>query len=884
MKHLFTLKMFLIACISMLLGGGNAVAQTQTVSMDFEGETFPGNTDWSVTTFTEYASLSHNVGSKSASSAGKTSGNVTYTKPLTNVSNVTFYISKTSKNTNTSSYYVVEGSEDNVLWTELGKSVTFDKVTQNEWTETSIEINNFNGYIRVSYSGTAAVRLLDDITITYSEGEALPKLEGLTISPADGTTFETTQDVTITCPEGATIYYTTNGDAPTTESTSSTSDVTLTLDATTTVKVLAKKDGYNDATTSATFTKIIVLTGIAGVKEIVTSTTATDFEANWEDVIVTGVNGSNVYLQDASAGILMYLSGHGLTAGDKISGRVSGTAKLYNGVREITALDLTSATKVSGATVPAPIELTVAGILDNYEMYEGMLVVVKDATVSEAFTNLNGTITQDGKELTVRAADNNIAMAVQNTVDIKGYVGKYNTTIQLNVLAQEDITIKTAVPVFYFSTDAVSVRVDGEVTEPTLENTYDETPVYSSSNIEVATVNAETGEVTIVAEGESTITAKLVGAGKEASYTLTVTGLPVKKDGYYYLVTSVDELEVGARYLIVCKTKATVLAKQSDNTNFRTSVAATIEEDGELSVIKGLPEGAREVVLEHGTTNTLWSFYVVEENTYLALNEDNNYLQTGIHGLKNSSASIGISEGNAEIVFQSYTGRNLRYNASSPRFACYTTAQTAIQLYKLYTEFAIGTDGYASFYTDKAFVMPEGVEGGIVTAANEGKLTIEYNYAAGATVPAGTALLLKGAAGKYAYNLAVSEEAAPKNLLHGAECVDGDGMMSVEGENVKYYILSKDKNGENLGFYWAAAEGAAVKYQAGKAFLAIDAAAGVNAFSMFSLDGEATGIESTEAANAGDGKVYTLTGVCVGNNVKALPKGIYIVNGKKVAF
>lgn len=751
---------------------------------------------------------------------------------------------------------------------------------------------NASGKVELVFTQSAKkAAYIKSITIEYSEGDpALPNLEGLAISPADGTAFETTQEVTITCPEGATIYYTTNGDAPTTESTSSTSDVTLTLDATTTVKVLAKKDGYNDATTSATFTKITVLTGIAGVKDIVTSGNAT-FYANWEDVIVTGVNGDNVYLQDANAGILLYLQNHGLIVGDKISGRVSGTATLYKGLREITALDLTSATKVSGATVPAPIELTVAGILDNYEMYEGMLVVVKDATVSEAFTNLNGTITQDGKELTVRAANNNIAMVVQNTVDIKGYVGKYNTTIQLNVLVQEDITIKTAVPVFYFSTDAVSVRVDGEVTEPTLENTYDETPVYSSSNTEVATVNAETGEVTIVAEGETTITAKLVDADKEASYTLTVTGLPVKpvkKDGYYYLVTDVAELEVGARYLItnVADAGEVFVLSTAQNTNNRGQVSVTMEGDA----IKLVTEtGACELVLENGKKSGTWAFNVGTGYLYAA-SSSKNYLRTEETLSDNSSATIEINaDGIATIKFQgTYTRNWLQHNPSSKIFSCYSSAQKDVQLYKLYTEnqdeFSIGTDGYASFYTDKAFVMPEGVEGGIVTAANDGKLTIEYNYAAGETVPAKTALLLKGAVGKYAYNLAVSEEAAPKNLLHGAECVDGDGMMSVEGENVKYYILSKDKNGENLGFYWAAAEGAAVKYQAGKAFLAIDAAAGVNAFSMFSLDGEATGIESTEAANAGNGKVYTLTGVCVGNNVKALPKGIYIVNGKKVAF
>lgn len=48
-----------------------------------------------------------------------------------------------------------------------------------------------------------------------------------------------------------------------------------------------------------------------------------------------------------------------------------------------------------------------------------------------------------------------------------------------------------------------------------------------------------------------------------------------------------------------------------------------------------------------------------------------------------------------------------------------------------------------------------------------------------------------------------------------------------------------------------------------------------------SIDGETTSISALNTANAISGKVYNLNGQYVGNNVKTLQKGIYVVNGKK---
>lgn len=201
--------------------------------------------------------------------------------------------------------------------------------------------------------------------------------------------------------------------------------------------------------------------------------------------------------------------------------------------------------------------------------------------------------------------------------------------------------------------------------------------------------------------------------------------------------------------------------------------------------------------------------------------------------------------------------------------------------------FSITDAGFATYYTDKAFVMPENVQGGIVTKANKetNQLTISYNYQPGTVVPAKTPIVLKGEKGDYTVNYTTSEETAPAgNMLYGAENVDADGMTFVKGTNVKYYKLALGNDGK-CGFYWGATDGAAFEYTANRAFLAIDITDASQAPEGFSLDGDGgtTDIDGVMNGNDDSQKIYTVTGVYTGKSLDKLPKGIYIVGGKKVA-
>ena len=191
---------------------------------------------------------------------------------------------------------------------------------------------------------------------------------------------------------------------------------------------------------------------------------------------------------------------------------------------------------------------------------------------------------------------------------------------------------------------------------------------------------------------------------------------------------------------------------------------------------------------------------------------------------------------------------------------------------------AIDEAGYATCYSDKAFIVPEGIEATTVTAANnDGTLTMGWEYQAGDIVPAGTGILLRGEPNSYAaYQYANHPAAAPEaNLLRGSV----EAAMTEGGD--KYYKLTyATVNDERiLGFFWDAEGGVAFMNATGKAYLALPAEMAAKGYR---LDGsEVTGIGQIATDVQGEGQVYSISGVRMDGS-KRLPAGIYIINGRKV--
>jgi len=192
----------------------------------------------------------------------------------------------------------------------------------------------------------------------------------------------------------------------------------------------------------------------------------------------------------------------------------------------------------------------------------------------------------------------------------------------------------------------------------------------------------------------------------------------------------------------------------------------------------------------------------------------------------------------------------------------------------------VSAAGYATYYSDPAWVVPTGVKAGVVTSAASGAaLGVDYRYEAGATVPGGTGVLVQAEAGEYPVFFANSATIAPTdNLLKGAETAE-----QTTGGDVYYkfaYGPSGTEYAGKVGFYWGAENGGAFTSPAGKAYLALSSQA--NAPSAFLLDDEeqtATAMEALPEAEPIDWKapVYNLMGM----PVREGSRGWLLQNGKK---
>lgn len=194
--------------------------------------------------------------------------------------------------------------------------------------------------------------------------------------------------------------------------------------------------------------------------------------------------------------------------------------------------------------------------------------------------------------------------------------------------------------------------------------------------------------------------------------------------------------------------------------------------------------------------------------------------------------------------------------------------------------FTITPARYGTYYTEDAFVMPEGVTGYTITEKNRESLTLNAAYPANEVVPAKTALLLKATETPatnqvFTYTIVNSDKVAPaENLLHGSvEATE----THVEGATA-YYKLAQGKDG--LGFYWANANGTAFTNGANKAYLAVKG--NFSQMRGFSFESMTTGINNVVANtnNSKNAVIYDLNGRRV-NSLNAA-KGVYIVNGKKI--
>ncbi len=177
--------------------------------------------------------------------------------------------------------------------------------------------------------------------------------------------------------------------------------------------------------------------------------------------------------------------------------------------------------------------------------------------------------------------------------------------------------------------------------------------------------------------------------------------------------------------------------------------------------------------------------------------------------------------------------------------------------------------GYATLMLAFNATIPAGVEC-YYAPATEGDV-LKLAQVEGNVLPANTPVIVKAAAGEYAFASTDATATVEGNLLSG----------TLYTKNVTpagtAYVLSAPEG--KVGLYQAELSEGAFQNNANKVYFDAPAAAEIVSYS-FNFDwAGTTGIEDVTAEGAQDGAIYDITG----RRVKAITApGIYIVNGRKV--
>ncbi len=155
--------------------------------------------------------------------------------------------------------------------------------------------------------------------------------------------------------------------------------------------------------------------------------------------VVSYVNGSNVFIEDNTGGILLYKKDHGLTAGTKIFGKITGSGYKYSNLPEITSLE--GGETAAGGTIPCT-EITLSELLKNYNRYLSCRILLKNVTVTDAIakTDRDGKIKSGDDEVAVRAQSKTLNLPEGKTGDLIAYPAIYNTTRQLSFFEDGQFT------------------------------------------------------------------------------------------------------------------------------------------------------------------------------------------------------------------------------------------------------------------------------------------------------------------------------------------------------------------------------------------------------------------------------------------------------------
>ena len=368
---------------------------------------------------------------------------------------------------------------------------------------------------------------------TFTITRTLPQVEKPKITP-NGGNFAASQTVTITTTtDGASIYYTTDESEPSAEN-GTLYEGELTLSANTTLKAIAVKDGMRPSeVATATFTRtgkdyLSEVNALGNGKSFTfTGSVVVTFKGTYGNHTLVGLRDVSQNNANGHGGGVFHNTATDLTVGQVLQPGWTGKTNVYSGLTQIeNASDIVLADQTA-EVLPferSGFEFTAENLNEHISEY----LILRNITISNG--GMKATWTDDSKKTVEYTLYDrfNVDYEDGNYKSLTGVLNVYNNAIQIYPLELEKAKVEAGLT-YGEEPVAVTAKIGEDVTEPELTNPNNLTVTYSSSDTNVATVDAN-GNVTAVGAGEATITASFAGddnylAGK-ASYTITVN----KKD------------------------------------------------------------------------------------------------------------------------------------------------------------------------------------------------------------------------------------------------------------------------------------------------------------------------------------------------------------------
>ena len=566
--------------------------------------------------------------------------------------------------------------------------------------------------------------------------------------------------------------------------------------------------------------------------------------------------------------------------------------------------------------------------------------ISKDQTLQQRPTLKADEQTLSGKTITWSSDNEKVATVDAATGIVTGVgLGKAKITAKFagddeykSSTASYEIIVKGA-PALSFPEASYNIFANDKFAAPKLtKSPADVVVTYSSSDEKVATVEASTGEVTIVGAGTAKITATSqvtdVYEEAQASYDLVVTkftpklsfpqtsytiemgdafsapklgGLPEGVTPVYTSskeeVATVDEATGKVNIVGVGTTTITVTSPETGiyegatasyvlTVNRATTRKVTFDFANQVDVSNIEEDGVCLKFEKAGSQNEpYWNasghirFYKLSVMTITANSNIKNvkFEFVGADKIKSAVTNPGNYAANvwnfSDVKAKTGTLKNNGSVAKIKKIIVTTELPTSVGTISIATP-----EGFGTYYNSNSYILPEGLTAfGYTTANTDGTLVKTDEFTGGDVVPANAALVVKGNTGDY--ECFATDQAATKtlegNLLKGV----AKATTVEKAEGFKRYVLTA-VNGV-LGFYQT--KSGNIKVPANRAYLELTKAQ-AQAVSFFQLDGETTGIENATATTKEAPKaIYTLSGVRLKvTTTQGLPAGAYVVNGKVV--